>query len=158
MDKQAILQQLISQMEHDLAMLVQSALAAKDAATHTESKAEDQYDTRGLEASYLAGAQAGRVQEMEQLLKLYRALPMQSFGQTSSISITALVELQTDAKTLFCLLMPKGGGRSTVFEGRKIQVTTPESPLGEGLMGKRIGDEVEVRTQVAREYEIVRVW
>ena len=44
------------------------------------------------------------------------------------------------------------------YEGNRVQVVTPVSPLGQTLLGRKAGDEIEVRTQTAREYEIVRCW
>src|SRR4051812_3963394 len=52
--------------------LVSAARAAHEAATHAESKPEDQYDTRGLEASYLAAAQARRVEEIDRAIQVFR--------------------------------------------------------------------------------------
>lgn len=158
MNKLEIRRLLEAQISDDLNKLMQSALAAKEAATHVESKAEDQYDTRGLEASYLAGAQANRVTELEGLLAVYRHLDFIDFTSASRIAATALVELQSEGKHIYCLLMPQGGGRSVQYQGKTIQVTTPQSPLGQALLGKKQGDEIEVQTQTSRDYEIAKVW
>jgi hypothetical protein len=158
MDKAKIRSLLEAQLVADVAMLTQSALAAKQAATHSESKAEDQYDTRGLEASYLAGAQAKRVGELEAFLGQLRHWDFRPFSATTPIASTALVELRGEEKTLFCLLLPEGGGRSLDYEGKTIQITTPQSPLGEVLLGRKQGDEIELRTAVTRDYVIAQVW
>ncbi len=55
-------------------ILKEAALATYEAATHEESKPENEYDTRGLEASYLAGAQAKRTAEIEELLIILKHL------------------------------------------------------------------------------------
>lgn len=158
MDKKTVLNQLITQLISDIEMTTQSALAAKEAAIHQESKAEDQYDTRGLEASYLAGAQASRVSEMEELLAIYRNLDLRTFDSNTPISATALVELRSDEKTVYCFLLPKGGGRSTSYAGKTVQVTTPQSPLGAALLGRKVGDEIEIISPTVREYEIVGIF
>ena len=59
-DKQAIIDRLVEKLQSEAEALVRAAQAAHEAATHEESRAEDHHDTRGLEASYLAGAQAQR--------------------------------------------------------------------------------------------------
>ncbi len=158
MNKEEIRKLLVAQISSDLETLVQSALAAKEAATHAESKAEDQYDTRGLEASYLAGAQSVRAAELEAMLALYRSLDFSKFSEQSPIYATALVELSCEGKLSYCFLMPQGGGRSIEFDGKKIQVITPQSPLGNALLGHKVGDEITVQTQSSRDYEITRVW
>jgi transcription elongation GreA/GreB family factor len=44
----------------------------------------------------------------------------------------------------YYLIVPKGGGLVTRVEGKAVQVITPNSPLGEALLGKRVGDEAQI--------------
>jgi transcription elongation GreA/GreB family factor len=159
MNKRRLLDQFASVIATDLALLTQAAMVAREAAIHEESKAEDQYDTRGLEASYLAGAQSKRVLELEELLDLYRHIDVGVFDKSTPVASTAVIELETEAKSQFYFLMPKGGGMSVTFENKLIQVITPQSPMGGALIGHKVGDQIEVEIQrKARDYEIVGVW
>lgn len=159
MNKKGLLHLFESQIASSLAVLTQAALAARDAATHSESKAEDQYDTRGLEASYLAGAQSKRATELEELLAIYRHIDIKTFSASSPIAATAVVELDLDGTSSFYLLMPKGGGMGATFEGKTIQVITPQSPLGEALLGRRVGDSIHVQIQkTMKDYDVVNIW
>lgn len=159
MNKREILQLVCSQIESDLGVLTRSAIEAREAAIHTESKAEDQYDTRGLEASYLAGAQSKRAMELEETLQMFRNLDLISFSESTPIAATALVELQSDDKKSFCFLMPKGGGLTVKYEGKSIQIVTPQSPLGESLLGQKVGAEFEVRIQnKLKDFLVTKVW
>ena len=158
MDKKTLLEKLIAKLEEERANLAAAALHTYEAATHEESEAEDQYDTRGLEASYLAGAQAKRVGEIEEIIHIVRTLPVRNYTEDDEIGVTALVQLEHDGKTNYCLILPKGGGLSIDYDNHHIQVITPQSPLGEALIGRSAGDEVLV--DVAKqsiEYEIVSV-
>ncbi len=158
-DKKAILKLFQDQIAASLAVLVQAANAAHEAATHAESKAEDQYDTRGLEASYLAGAQSRRALELEQAITLFRHLDVAQFDEKSTIAATALVELRDGEKASWYYLLPLGGGLKAEFEGKTIQTITPQSPLGGAILGRRQGDEVQIQIQnKTRDYEIVGVW
>ena len=159
MNKQKLVDIFIEQLEHDLIALKEAARATYEAATHEESKPENEYDTRGLEASYLAGAQAKRAGEIDEVLSLFRHLEFKSFGPQTPIAATALVELTNSEKSSFVFLMPKGGGLSLSFEGRSVQVLTPHSNLGEALTGLRVGEvaEVEVGPHL-REYLVKQVW
>ena len=56
--KQKLIEAILLELESELSVLADAAKAAHLAATHEESVAEDPHDTRGVEASYLAGAQA----------------------------------------------------------------------------------------------------
>ena len=66
MDKRKIIEAIRRQLEKDLNVLKEAALIAYEAATNEESKPENEYDTRALEASYIAGAQAKRAGELEE--------------------------------------------------------------------------------------------
>lgn len=158
-EKKALLHLFEATIAERLRVHTQSALEAHAAATHTESKAEDQYDTRGLEASYLAGAQSRRAMELEQLLNTYRFIDLKSFGADSPIAATALVELKPESgATSFYLLMPIGGGMNVTWQGRSVQTITPQSPMGEALLGKRQGDDITVQIKnLLKDYEIVSV-
>ena len=158
MDKRKLLDALVAQLKNDLDVLNQAALSTYQGAIHSDSKAEDQYDTRGLEASYLAGAQAKRVAELEELIKTYQYIDIKTFGPQDRIAATALVGLKSEDKLYYFLLMPKGGGLQLRFEGKLVQVLSPQSPIGEVLLGKKLHDEFDVLIQNHfRDYEVISV-
>ena len=140
----------------ELDAITTAAKNTYDIATHEDNKAENKYDTRGLEASYLAGAKAQRVGEMKDVLLIFETVKMRAFTEADPIATTALVEVLLNDKTSFVLIMPKGGGQSTTYEGQTIQVITPESPLGHTLIGRSVGDLVTFEAgSKTREYEII---
>lgn len=159
MDKKKLIDTISSQLENDVVVLKQAALATYEAATHEESKPENEYDTRGLEASYLAGAQAKRIREIEEILVILKHLTVKDFGPEDKISSSALVETEYNGKHNFFFIMVKGGGISVNFEGRTIQVITPNSPLGEALLDQKKGGVAVVESgDQVREYDILNVW
>jgi transcription elongation GreA/GreB family factor len=158
LDKNKLLVAIREKLEAEMAILKTAAQATFEAATHEESKPENEYDTRGLEASYLAGAQAKRVAEIEKTLAIYKFIEIKNFAEGDPISSTALVEVDLNGRHSFIFVMSNGGGLILQFDGHPIQVVTPASPLGEALLGLKVGDTatVEVGTQV-REYEVLSV-
>lgn len=159
MDKKKLVETIRTQLLNDLAAAKQAALATYEAVTHEESKPENEYDTRGLEASYLAGAQAKRIAEIEELLVIYKHLDVKDFGPGDKINATALVEVEYNGKHSFFFIMAKGGGLNVNFEGRTIQVITPSSPLGEALQDLRKGGIAVIENgDQFREYNIINVW
>jgi transcription elongation GreA/GreB family factor len=158
LDKKKLIKAILEKLEKDLETTINSARAALEEATHEDNKPENEYDTRGLEASYLAGAQAERAAQIEEQIIIYKHLEPKDFGDNEPISSTALVEVELNNKTSFVFVMSKGGGLILEFEGHAIQVVTPNSPLGEALLGLKSGDVavVEVGSRT-REYEILDV-
>ena len=159
MDKKALVEALSRQLESDKAILIAAAKATYEAATHEESKPENEYDTRGLEASYLAGAQAKRISEIDELLVICKHLVLKNFGPNDKINSSAVIKVEYGGKFIFFFVLPKGGGVNFSYDGHTIQVITPSSPLGEAVQELVVGDIalVENGSQI-REYEIVNVW
>ncbi len=116
-----------------------AARASHAEATHESSKAESKYDTRGLEAAYLAGGQARQAKEIMDSIELYRALPVRDFGSKEPIDLTALVELDVDGARALYFIGPRNGGLEIESNPKEITVITPQSPLGQHLMGKKPG-------------------
>src|SRR5258705_13741100 len=96
MNKALLLQQIIATLNENLSVLQKAARASHIEATHESSKAENKYDTRGLEAAYLAGGQARQAKEILDSIKLYQSLPLRDFGPDDPIDLTAVVELDAD--------------------------------------------------------------
>jgi len=162
MDKRELFRAFEVQLSATVNATRLAAAAALDAATNPESKAENQYDTRGLEAGYLAEAQSRRAAELETLLGMFRTLilaaELRAFDATAAIATTALVTVESEGQMFRYVLLPSGGGLSAIVGGLTVQVVTPQSPLGQAIAGKRAGDDVEIRVQGrAREYSIVAV-
>ena len=108
-------------------------------ATHESSKAESKYDTRELEAAYLAGGQARQAKEILDSIKLYEALTTRDFAVDEPIDLTALLELDAGGARSLYFIGPKNGGLEIERQRKEITVITPQSPLGQNLMGKKAG-------------------
>lgn len=154
MDKKLLFEKLKQEVEKNLQLALEAAKNTYDIATHPDSKAENKYDTRGLEASYLAGAQAKRVQDLRETLGLITNIKIKDFTNDSKIALTAIVEMSVGNRTNWVLLLTKGGGQSVTFEGRQIQVVTPDSPLGDSLIGREVGDEIDINQKI---FEIISI-
>ena len=126
----AILDQLTAEAE----LYDRAARAAHAEATDEQSKAENKYDTRGLEASYLARGQSRQAAEVGQALLQYRAL---SLGVSASVEVGALVQLSAGRDVSWYFLGPRAGGLEVTVAGQEITVITPQSPLGSQLLGRR---------------------
>lgn len=158
MDKKKLIAHIRSELEKDLLVLKEAERVTREAATHEESKPENEYDTRALEASYLAGAQSKRITDTEELLVIFKHVEPKNFTDKDPISATALVETELNGKSGLFFVMNKGGGINITFEGKKIQVITPSSPLGGILLGLKVGDTALLEQgHRTLEYDIISI-
>jgi transcription elongation GreA/GreB family factor len=157
MNKTHIQALIIDRLQADLQIAKDALKASHEAATHAESKAENKYDTRGLEAAYLADGQRRRLNEIETALASYRNLTVRPQGD-EPIKIGALVSLEQNGVGRWLFLGPDAAGLRISAQGTDILVITPHSPLGQALLGRYEGDEVEVRVDGHRQqYEITAI-
>ena len=158
MDKRRIIQDIQAGLTEELRCLVEAAQAAYEAATHEESRQEDSHDTRSIEASYLAGAQATRAAELNRLITLFRFFPVRDLEAGAVACAGALVQLSCNGTLAFYFVVPQGGGLVTRVDGEAVQVITPLSPIGDALMGKKVGETVDVETRSGdRQYKVISI-
>ena len=139
MNKTQLLKQIVASLSDSLELLEKAARASHAEATHESSKAESKYDTRGLEAAYLAGGQARQAKEILDSIQVYESLAVRDFAPGEAIELTALVELDSDGTLNTYFIGPRNGGLELEFQGKEVTVITPQSPLGQNLMGKKAG-------------------
>lgn len=143
MNKDLIRLAIIQALESQLALAIKAANEARDLATHEQSQPETQYDTVGLEASYLAHGQSQRVLEIQDTLQTYRKLTLTAFSEDDEIRLTALVTLlypSGEERQLF--LGPSAGGLEFTLDNRAVQVVTPDAPISQQMIGLYVGDEL----------------
>ena len=157
-DKEALIAQLMQDMNEALDVMLSAAQSAHDAATHEEMKPENDKDTRGLEAGYLAAGQSARAAELQQALRGLQQVTPRAFAADESVSALAIIELedQENESRVWVFLTPYGSGQKLRVAGREIQVATARSPLGGALLGKHVGDLIEYSAGGRRrEFEIL---
>jgi transcription elongation GreA/GreB family factor len=154
--KQALRDELLRRLEADFETAVRAHEAACAGATDEEAKPENDKDTRALEQSYLARGQAQRVEELRLGIACVQAMPLRAFEADAPVALGALVTVEENDERHELFVAPHGGG--TMLSGGSVRVVTPKSPLGHALVGRRAGDECQVRVGLqTREQEIVSV-
>ena len=144
MNKRALIAAIIARLTDELDVYFKAAQASRAEATHEQSKAENKYDTRGLEASYLARGQSRQAAEIEAAIAAFEKLDARPFAAGEPIGLGALVELQHRAETTTYFVGPRAGGTEVVHERQDVLVITPQSPLGQQLLGKKHGDLLKI--------------
>lgn len=140
MNKKALVDAIVDALRAKVELHVNAARAAHAEATHEESKAEDKYDTRGLEASYLAAGQARQTAEVAAALQEFAGMFLKKFPDGEPIDLTALVELEMKKERMFYFIGPASGGLEVEHDGHTVLILTPQSPLGQQLIGRKQGD------------------
>ncbi len=144
MNKHALVKKIVAQLTAELELYFKAARAAHAEATHEQSKAENKYDTRGLEAAYLARGQSRQAAETGQALKDFESLTPRDFAPGEPIDLGALVELETKGERLWYFIGPRAGGTEITHNKTEVLVITLQSPLGQQLAGKKQGDRLQL--------------
>jgi hypothetical protein len=143
-NKSSVISEILAKLETELATNLQAAKAAAAAATDGDSKAENKYDTRNLEASYIARGQALRVAELQQAVADFTELAhFPAAGLTVRTGMLVQVETPTGLDHYF--IGPSGGGIEVKVDGVEVMVISVTSPLGAKLLQRRIGDTITIR-------------
>ena len=159
MNKEVLIKKIVVRLRKELEAYFNAARTAHEEATHEQSKAENKYDTRGLEASYLAHGQSRQAAELGAAIATFEQMDGRPFGRKEPVDVGALVELEHDGERAFYFIASRAGGLEITHEKREVLVITPQSPLGEQLQGKKAGDLLQIAIGGARsKYRVAAVF
>lgn len=154
--KELLINQLLETARKELSNLESAAKATHSYATDQEFKSEGKYDTRAIEASYLAEAEAKRVEELKLEIQILEEVDLGSSKKYGEICIGALVELSFNNVIKKYFLIPTAGGTVLEAEGEQVVVVSVFSPIGDAMLGLKAGDDFEVETpKFTRNYQII---
>ena len=154
--KKKILDELISKMKNELATLESASKATREFATDQEFKAESKYDTRALEASYLASAEAKRVEDLKLEIQMLEEVDLDLASKSSEVCIGSLVQLKYLNLEKHYFLIPTSGGTLLAIDNIPILVVSVFSPIGSALLGLKVGEEFEIETpKENRNYQVI---
>ena len=151
MNKRALIDKIIAHLAAERDLATRAARAAHAESTHEQSKADNKYDTRGLEASYLAHGQARQAEEIGEAILRFESLAARAPGPQEAVDLGALVEVDRRGARSLYFIGPGAGGTEIEFENQEVLVLTPASPLGRQLMGRRSGDRVKTELAGTRQ-------
>lgn len=158
MNKRALVRKIIAQLDAELEGYAKSARSAHADATDPQNKAENKYDTRGLEASYLAQGQSRQAMETAQARQQFEELALREFAAGEPVDLSALVELEEGGARTLYFIGPSAGGTEIVHEKKTVVVITHQSPLGRQLLGRKAGERLPIAMGgTRRDFRIVSV-
>lgn len=146
LDKADLFAELRRRVADDLAAATAAQKATQQGVVHEESRPENDKDTRALESSYLARGQAERVANLEHDLVQLNNFEPRPWQAGVPIALGALLSLDDGERLRWYLIAPAGAGISLERGSMTIRVITPHSPVGRALIGKQVGDDLEIKT------------
>ena len=157
LDKRKILKELTNKAQKELKAAQEAYNSSHQHVTDEDLKSEGKYDTRSVEAGYLASAQKGRVEERQLEIQLLDEIVLDHDPQ--HIGVGSLVELLHNNQKRLYFISSTSGGTPLLIDGSPILVISAFSPIGEQAIGLEKGESFEVvlnNTQT-REYEVISI-
>lgn len=155
-NKEKILKKLIENLNMELVNVEEAANSTKDLVTSDDLKSEGKYDTRAIEASYLASAQLKRVEEIKTDILMLEEIELAS---SSKIQLGSLALIDFNGNERYYFLTSTSGGTILTIDEYAVLVISVFSPLGNGALGLQAGESFEVETpKELRSYTIVKVF
>jgi transcription elongation GreA/GreB family factor len=161
MDKQFLVEQLSERLRQSAAVAKKASQAAAEIARDGATPAEKREDARvALEFSGLAKGQTARAARVAAEISTLDVFRPAKLAPKGPIALGAIVEVEDGEMGRTFFLAPVGAGVELTGPGGDgfLSVVTPISPIGKAVIGKRVGDTVEVMVQdEAREWTITYV-
>lgn len=159
MDKGQVLTQLRDNLKHELSQAKASYESSSAYKSQDDMKQEGKYDTRAIEAGYLAGAQKKRVDEIEQDINMLEEIDLNLASEVKDVITGSLVLLEHNGIQKHYFLSPTGGGRLLTVGGEPVLVISVFSPLGQGLVGASLNETVTIEiNDNEKSYQVLKIY
>lgn len=147
MDKRALVEQLTGLLRDSAAVARKAGEAAAEEARVGATPAEKRENARvAQEYSSLARGQAVRATRTVAEVAVLETFHPARFSPKAAISLGAVVEVEDGSQGRTFFLAPVGAGIELCGPDGDgfLSVVTPVSPIGKAVLGRRVGDTVEV--------------
>jgi len=148
-DKASLLHKAIAQVEETLRRLGSGYAVAKQATLDSPHVMKSKREVTGIEASYLANALAENIQERGFWLRILRKFRLPEAPVRAVLGcVVGIGRPAGRVERLYFILPVCGGMEIPVGDGKQsVRVVTPETPVARMLIGKSVGDEVELQNE-----------
>src|SRR5512139_628253 len=161
MDKGFLIEQLAQHLRETARTARLAMQAANTEAREGATPAERREDSRvAQENSGLARGHRARLERATSELAMLERFRPPRFSPKSPVGVGAVVEVEDGAEGRTLFLAPVGAGIELTGPGGDgfLSVVTPSSPIGRAVLGRRVGDVVEVTVDgELREWQIAFV-
>lgn len=140
MDKTQFFNRLIETLREECMHAVKASRDAAEYATNEESRAESQWDTQGLEASYLAAGQAGQAKQWADSVQELQSEREEILKPKHSVGLGALFSCDFGGGREWYFFAGVAGGHVVPTEHGDVTVITSRSPLAGRLSRLSAGE------------------
>lgn len=144
MDKAQFFDRLLETLREECMHAIAASKDAADYATNEESKAESQWDTQGLEASYLAAGQASQARQWAEIVEELQSEKEDLLKPNKQVSLGALFSCDMGGELEWFFFAGVAGGQVIETEHGNVTVITAQSPLASRLRGLKRGDPFQM--------------
>jgi transcription elongation GreA/GreB family factor len=146
-DKEKLLREVIAQVEETLRRLGSGYAVARQATLDSPHVMKSKREVTGIEASYLANALAGNIQEREFWLRTLKQVRLPDAPQRAALGCVVGIGRPEGPVERLYFILPVCGGLEVFLEGemKSVRVVTPETPVAKALIGRSVGDEVKLQ-------------
>lgn len=156
-DTKVILKKLILHLEAELARQLDVKNASDEYKKSDDFKQESKYDTRAIEAGYLAGALHKRYEENKLELELLKIIELPKVY--NHVQVGHLVCLLDNDQYVYYFILPITGGRVIRFEDAQIQIISNKSPIGSAILGLEVNESFDFQgPKEVKELEVVAIF
>ena len=160
-DKKNLLQLFRNKLHESVETYQEGMEMQKEFIEDSPGPMQSRYDSAMVEGQWLLSSMQKSRDTLLKAIASLDSLLEKDDEVCESVREGALVELrqkENGRKNSYLLLEAAGGGGASVlYNGEKYMVITAESPLGKALMGKKAGDEVELKTSRLTRYAVESV-
>jgi transcription elongation GreA/GreB family factor len=143
-DKPSLLRAVIRQVEEGLERLGTGYAVARQATLDSPHVMKSKREVAGIEASYLANALAGQIEERLSWLRVLRTLRLPEAPARVVLGSVVGLGPEGGPATQRYFLLPVCGGLEVMGEegAPPVRVITPDTPLARSLIGKAAGEQI----------------
>ena len=141
MNKTLFFNALIETLREEALHAVKASKDAAAYATDDEARAESQWDTQGLEASYLAAGQASQAQQWAEAVEELQSEREDLLKPNAAVSLGALFRCQMGAEQAVFFFAGVAGGQVITMDQMEVTVITSHSPLAARVRGLKAGQD-----------------
>lgn len=147
--KKEIIEMLCDKLQNTLQDIQNHFEAVKQRAIEAPGRMQSRYDSEKQELSYLADALLDRIKRLQQEIIILKQHHISvAAEEETGIGSLVIIMSKSENEKLY-LILPAGGGeiiKSKILE-KEITIISHYSPLGKILLGKTIGDIIQLRAQ-----------